>query len=522
MGDRTWKWTALLLPIAYCLAYAPYGINETDGGFLTGLGWQILQDGTLYADVVYVRPPLPVWLRSIELFLLPDTWAVLGERVIFYVKLAIYSHLAADILAKGRLKWQLSAFGFVLSAHNYPPTAWHTTDGILFAVLAVWLALRAGRGGGFAGGMSLVAALLCKQSFYPLAFFFPIFIAFHGGFHAKRLFWGLMGMFAGAAIFAAYLFKNNLVAAYFRYTSGAASGGQALQHGLLDYFRITPELLLPTLALLALTAWAWPRRPAWRRVLAWAGAAWFVALPLSFVAITLLRQEHLAPFAQSRLLFWGAAWVAWMAFRRRDLRMAVLLGIGWCASISWGYNLPLLFATPLAHVGFWYFGEIKTCFPERKWHAWAFLLLLLVCFFAGHWHGYRDGARAELREDMGGIFPSLTGIRSDAQTAALYRELRSFQEKYGPNYAVLPSFPQAHFLGKTAPTLPLGWVVNRETNGDNFMIFRTLEDKKPIIFLEKSYTRARIEQDPELAVTRWVLTHGKVLEEGAFFWVLRM
>ena len=84
-----WRVLFFSLLAAYCWYYAPYGINETDGGFLTGLAWQLLNGKTMYADVVYVRPPLPIWLRALELMLLPESWAILGERWIFFGKVAL-------------------------------------------------------------------------------------------------------------------------------------------------------------------------------------------------------------------------------------------------------------------------------------------------------------------------------------------------------------------------------------------------------------------------------------------------
>ncbi|MEO6037351.1 MAG: hypothetical protein ABIQ93_02990, partial [Saprospiraceae bacterium] len=168
MNRFAWPFLFFAVVIGYCLAYAPYGINETDGGFLTGLAWQVLQGKVLYRDLLYVRPPLPVWLRALELHLLPETWAILGERWIFYLKLATYSWLAAATLTAGRNRWQLATLAFIVSVHCYPAAAWHTVDGIFFAVLATWLLFKVpGPWGAMAAGLALVAALLCKQSFYP-------------------------------------------------------------------------------------------------------------------------------------------------------------------------------------------------------------------------------------------------------------------------------------------------------------------------------------------------------------------
>ncbi|MBK8426456.1 MAG: hypothetical protein IPL27_11035 [Lewinellaceae bacterium] len=173
LPERTYPFLFFAIVLAYCLLYAPYGINETDGGFLSGLGWQALSGKTIYQDIVYVRPPLPVWLRALEIQLLPEAWSVLGERYIFYFKVALYTCLASDLLAKGSFRWVLAMFGFVVSVHTYPACAWHTIDGILFSVLALWLYAKGSRTGSVLAGIALGAALLCKQSFFPLLVAFP-------------------------------------------------------------------------------------------------------------------------------------------------------------------------------------------------------------------------------------------------------------------------------------------------------------------------------------------------------------
>ncbi|MEN9415215.1 MAG: hypothetical protein RLZ62_1519, partial [Bacteroidota bacterium] len=165
-------WRALffaLLP-AYCVIYAPYGVNETDGGFLTGLAWQVLNGKLLYQDIIYVRPPLPVLLRALELKLLPETFSELGMRWIFYLEVWLFAYMGARLLAKGNRMWLIAVFGFIISAHNYSPKSWHTTDGIFFATLSAFLLLGEKRTlwQALGGGMAVFAAMLCKQSFYPL------------------------------------------------------------------------------------------------------------------------------------------------------------------------------------------------------------------------------------------------------------------------------------------------------------------------------------------------------------------
>jgi len=554
MNDKrplVWKLLFFGVLVGYCLFYAPFGVNETDGGFLSGLAWQILSGKVLYQDIVYVRTPLPVWLRTLELQLLPEHFAILGERWIFYGKIALYSALSAVVLIKDSRRWQLATLGFVVSAHCYPAMAWHTVDGILFAVLAMFFAFKKANIYGAVAGICLFCSLLCKQSFYPLL---PLFVFFFFWEEDRR--WKRMFVFLGAflfclALFFMYLDQNKIVSDFFQMTSGAASGGQALQHGVLDYFRITPELALPSLLLLSPVAW-WFWKGKNRRLAQIAWSLWLFALVASYVLVTWLRQEHTVPFAQSRIMFWVAGmWCLlpmffpgaskfrefqinrqiptdpstglWpMKIARATRLHIVFLGISWCAAVSWGYNLPILFATPWVLAGM----EVTRMLEQGsrpfrflKYSGFMMLFATLIAFRIGYEFVYRDGRRSNMTEEMGATFPKLSGIYSDRETAELYQDLKALVGRYGPNFKVLPAFPQANFLTNTKPPLPLDWVVNRETNNNNTLVFKDLKEKHPIIFIQKAF-KEKLKTDPELEVTRWIFDHGEIIVETPNFWVL--
>lgn len=522
-----WKLLFFALVAGYCLFYAPFGVNETDGGFLTGLGWQVLSGKGLYQDIVYVRPPMPVWLRALELQLLPEQLAILGERWIFYIKIGLYSWLGAAVLTKGENRWLLAVFGFVVSAHCYPPMAWHTVDGILFGVLAAFFANRGTKLGWGLAGIGLCCALLCKQSFYPLLPMFGLYLWLEKENRLGKTIWFLGTISLCAGLFVNYLHQNNIFEAYLKMTAGAASGGQAIQHGLLDYFRITPELALPSILLLAPVVWCfWKAKNPRLAFGAW--SLWLFALIASYAAITWLRQDHTVPFAQSRALFWVALLVFGTSFivHRSSLKVhrssLLLLGISWCSSVSWGYNLPILFAVPLV----WAAMELTRNLAEAaqavrylKLYHFGVLIALLLAFRVGYEFVYRDGRRSEMLEPMGAIFPPLSGIYSDRETAELYRDLKALTKRYGPNFKTLPAFPQANFLTHSPPPLPLDWVVNRETNGDNSLVIKNLREIHPILFIQKSF-REKIDSDPEMEITQMLLKSGTILEETPHFWVV--
>lgn len=537
MAERFYPALYLGIVLIYYLVYAPFGINETDGGFLSGLAWQVLCGKTLYQDIVYVRPPVPVWLRAAELACLPENWSILGERWIFYTKVALYSWMAADLLARRRsvsFRWMLAATGFVVSVHSYPACAWHTVDGILFAVLAVWLyavetqslAWRLFRAG--VAGIALAAALLCKQSFYPLAILVPgLLLPWNHMEKGKRLIALLAGATLAITLFFTYLHQIDIFNNFWQMTRASASGAQAFQHGILDYLRINPVIAGLTITLLGTSFWCYRHGKLPYARMLWNG--WLIVLLGSYLYQCERQQSFVAPFAQSRLVFLMA--VAWIFVRYVDKKTfykswqtdavlpLLLLTISWSASVSWGYNLPILFATPwvfaVMDIGqkLW-INQHTRDFPVSRYAV--FLLILLGVAWYGYEFVYRDGRRSEMNVSLGTVFPKLSGIYSTPEKAALYRDLSQLHEKFGQNYIVLPAFPQAHFLTGDCSPLPLDWVVKRETNGDSTLIFNALNNRHPFIFVEKTFLK-NIPDDPEFEHVHQIMDRSIFVEETTYF-----
>lgn len=536
--DR-WMWVAFFWAtvLGYCAYYAPYGINETDGGFLTGLAWQLLSGKSLYADVVYVRPPLPVWWRALELLLLPETAPVLVERWLFYGKVAAYCWLGASVLAAGSRRWMLATLGFVVSAHCYPAAAWHTVDGLLLGALSIWAWYGvSGRWGGLLSGVCMCLCLLCKQSFYPMALIWLVMVVAPPGWQIgqgnpgkkRSIAFAFSGMGLAILLFFSYLYLNTCWAGFWQMTTGAASGGEGFQHGVLDYLRIAPVLAgASALCLIPVLRWFGTGR--YPQTAFWAWVLWLGVLGGSYAWAIWQRQDFTAPFAQSRLAFVVA--VGYLIFqiktghwtKERGLRLLVLLGLSWCAALSWGYNLPILFAVPWVMALLDISSDLfAAAFPGRRAAGapvWVLLALLLV-FRWGYAFVYRDGLRSEMNIPLGDIFPRLRGIYSTQATAARYRDLRDLIARYGPTVKTLPAFPQSNFLTNTAAPLPLDWVVRREMQGAQALVEQALAAQSPVLLVEKAYAD-RLDTDPELGLTRRVLREGRVVEETEHFWVVR-
>ncbi len=526
-----WQLAFFSLLVFYCFFYAPFGINETDGGFLTGLAWQLVSGKTLYAEVVYVRPPMSVWLRALELVVLPENWAVLGERWIFYAKVAGYSWLAAAVLVRENKtnRWMLATLGFVVSAHCYPATAWHTVDGILFGMLSIWFWTNfSSRWAAACSGVFIVGTLLCKQSFYPMLAVWVVLAGAGWRTQTQRVLPGAGAASLTAFSYFLYLKANNLLQAYWELTSGATSGNAAIEYGITGYFDIKPALLLVSAAMFFFAAGKLRLKGNFKTAF-WTWATWLLLLAGTYAWTIWQRQDFTVPFAQMRLLFFVAAGFGVYKIWKKKWpagqgpRYFALLALAWCAAISWGYNLPILFAAPLVFAAMKISGGLfKASFPNRRLSSWFSvfaLLTLLLVFRLGYSFVYRNGPRTAMTEHLGDVFPRLTGIFSSPETLSRYQNLRTLAGRYGPGFKTLPTFPAANYLAETKPPLPLDWVVAREMGAGKKLVQSVVQREAHIYFVETEQLH-RIERESEYQLTSTILRNGQVLEKTKWFWVV--
>jgi hypothetical protein len=536
-----------LTVILYIWAYSPYGINETDAGFLTGLAWQTINGKILYHDLIYVRPPMSVWMRSLELHLLPENWSVLGERWIFYLKIAIYTLLGANVLCRGVRMWQLACFSFVINVHCYPAAAWHTVDGVFLGVVGVWFFQKSlGKPDpqdvllSILGSLSILAAMLCKQSFYPLLLV-PFMYAGLEGFKQKN--WiSILVLLVSAQFFFFYLLVNHTLANYWSWTNNATSASDAMQTGIFDYFSIHPVKVICFAFMFNFIGYFKHQKMSnktEKRIL----LVFLAGFPLGYLFFVLKNQAFTLPFAESRMLFWLALAALFQpffqvfdihnlqwsniktAYKKMSLPLLSLTLITWCSALSWGYNLPIFFVVPgvfgmmqmLKNMDLHFnpFAKFLKFRKQTEFIAFLYFLLLVFVFNRAYQFIYRDGNRAEMTQHLGEIFPKLNGIYTDQNTADKYCELHELYQKYGGNIQVLPAFPNAKFLMNEKPILNLDWVIKVETGGNNHVL-DVLEHKKTFVLFEKSYEN-EIDENESLDLTKEVLRKRTMIEETIHF-----
>lgn len=467
-----------------------------------------------------------------ELYLLPDHLEIIGERWSFYLKIAGYSYFGAAILVSGRLRWWLASLGFIVSVHNYPAAAWHTIDGIFFAVLAFWFLFRHNLGL-LPGALCVVLSMLCKQSFYPLLPLFLLAAGIHRGW--RGLWWGGLGLSIGALAYWGLLQHLGIWEGFVEMTTASTSSGQALERGFWDYFRINSLYwLLPFL----LVPFFLPTRFLPNLNRRWAMLAFVGAITASYLLAIYQYQTFTPPVGQTRLLFLIALVylffdgiksgkdIVWKKEGRRwakgYIQPLALLGVSWMASISWGYNFPVLFATPFIFVLILMVKSQAPSLSERN--AWilnaSLVVLLLGTFRYAYQYVYRDGPRHTLNQELSILFPKLKHIYSDPATFEKYRELKSLRQKYGDLFKTMPSFPLSNYLTKTKSPLPLDWVFNSETNGQNGAIYEIIKKREVHFFIEKEALKT-IENNYRYEVSKYILENLEQIDETNYFLVFK-
>src|ERR1039458_7681476 len=95
-------------------------------------------------------PPLTPLIHAAIMSITPINYYVVSERALSCILILFYSYLATAILRRiypydvslREHGWIYTSTFFVFSIHNYCPFfAWHTVDGVFFAVTGAWFLL---------------------------------------------------------------------------------------------------------------------------------------------------------------------------------------------------------------------------------------------------------------------------------------------------------------------------------------------------------------------------------------------
>jgi len=486
----------LLLPFAYYLLYAHYGLDDIDGGYVTALAWRVYSGEIPYKDFIVVRPPLFIYLHSWTMYLLPANMVIISERFLVYISFAIFSFISAEIiqrnfdLAKYQIdRWLLACIFFVFSVHNFPPMPWHTTDGILLGTVGIYLlTCTEGMAGLAVGMLFLLASALCKQSFYPMPLIGLGFILLNRGW--KKFF--IQG-FIFAAVLALLIFfanRSGLLAPFLFWTNGSTKLSDLLMAGVWNYLKTNPRIYLSIIISFFIIQFAVNRILKKKIETGWIVPYYFLVIFALIIYKSFSAERvHFQP-NYPQVIFMAVVIMLLLEnkFRKPGKEILILffmLALAWCASISWGYMTPLLYAPPLLF-GIFRLAMVHLNFSKPKFLYRFILFGGLFAYFFSYQAPYSDSRRSALTYDMGTVFPKLCCIKSDKETFDKYSELKGLAIIYHNNFKTLPSMPLSNYLCDSQSPLGLDWVMDIEVNRHEELLMKELESKQSAIFLEKN------------------------------------
>ncbi len=523
--------TCLMLSILYFFAYGFYGFSDTDQGFIQGLSWRILQGESPYLDFVYIRPPLSPYLHSLGL-LLP--MPILLSRLLFYLTCGLTVWLCTRSLQQyfdfqpiGISPTVFAAISFVCVVHNFPPMPWHTTDGLLFAALGIYL-IATGKNN-FAtvlGLMCMLFAALCKQSFYPLLLVGPLLVILLKEPGEGKASIGIFLGFLFLSGLVLYMIAGEAVIAFLQQTRGVTSMYELIEVGVFKYGKPFLLLLVPVLLVWRLQQDfilpnAWKFTPA---IIYW---LFFWALLAIHVARVLNTREFLAPsFGFSQAFYLLALGVSlrgiWINTRSYSLLLALLV-VAWCAGLSWGYARTSLFFTPVLFAFFhMLYDELEFRVP-RYFYGVIFVLLAWI-YGIMYQFPYRSAPREETVYHAGDIFPKLYGIQVGKYMYEKCQELDSLYRQYKAPFTVLPAFPLANYLTNTSNPIGVDWAHNVEMGGFKRLphLISQLDSSAHFVFLEKDkLEELRDSTRFGSLLSGYVVDNWELVGDGEYFRVYR-
>jgi hypothetical protein len=511
-ATRGWKRLApALIAVLYFIVYGRYGFSDTDDGFMTGFAWRVFSGATIYKNFIYVRTPLTPLIHAAIMHLVPLDYYIITERALFYIIMLSCSYLATVVLRKvfhedDSLRehgWVYTSAFFVFSVHNFPPCAWYTIDGIFFSVVGTYFLFvkrRASWAASIIAATLLIASALTKQSFYlmPLIGFAYLCVV-------RRKLRDLSAYLATCAVllfvFVLELKHLGILTDFLNQTRNLTHIKDAIHAGIIVYASEGARYLGYCLIVIVCMRLVVPMLPTRLRFLSVLKNRLIVFLGIFFVLDMLYAARNIfhsevawipqMGIGYSQAMFLIAAYFTIKEMRQNIYRGAsffVLMMIAWSASISWGYQTPLLFSAPLVFGGVRMarrFGDLNV--PSSK-VASLVLSFGIVVFAVCNLFPYRDlDGRLHDHRDLGKLTPRLSGIIGGDKDCAKLTEFLNLQRKYGDRFITLSSFTTSHFITGTINPAPADWLHNSEVASKSDEIFSRLnsEDLYAIVDIQK-------------------------------------
>lgn len=493
--NKIYKYLFFLTVAFYCFVLSQFGMENFDTGFISGYSWRIINGEIIYRDFLYKFPPTTIFLHAFFMKIIPEVGQFFYFRVISYLFFALQVFFVVSgfdniyNLKKLKInKWGLMSVCFIISLLNFSPYPWPTTDGIFFAAFAFWyisIIKKPSFFKLFPAALFCLLSALSKQSFYlvPIVFLLWVYVRYN----LKTTLYFLTHIIVLILI----LIKTILSITTWQNFSSQINGELRIHDlyyvGVYDYIFIPIKFFLIIISLLLILSYGYVYFTKQKIEVILSYLKWLsIVLIVISISLFFFKKVEIA----SRVAFDACviSLIYSFFYQKKTMSylfpMIVCLLIAWSASISLGYQYPILFGTGI-HLSY------LTLMKEEinvtpKYYLWISFPLCLISI-SYNLTPYRETNIFSLNYSLESISPKLKFIKTGKDNYEKHLELKKLIHKYGENFIVAPSFPMANYLFNEQSELPTDWITEPEINRQYSKIIKLAAEKKNYVFLEKSF-----------------------------------
>ncbi len=516
----------LFLPVIFMFFFGRYGLEDSDSGFLVGMGWRIINGELPYRDFYYIRPPLSAYISAFFLYVTPEVAQVFWLRLINYYQLLFQVVLTLVILRKfynfEELGLDFNFFSilcFLVTSLGTLYFQWHTTDGIFFAVLGFYIAVVAAHKFPSAlifAGLMFGLAAMTKQNFLLVPVTGLAFVFFQYGF--KRFLYCLGGLVLAFSLLGVFLHSYDLYDLYVEQTTGSTKLIDLFIAGFAIYFYagdfLFPYLIFVLMLYFFLSVFILKSESVATRLLVSAVVGVAALNTAGFVFYK--NDAFLIPFFRvlSIALFIFFIWL--LCNNKENIRkhylVLGLLSVSWASSISWGGMSPLMYFTP---VMFFVYYLLKENFDiSGKAVSIAVVAPILFYAFIVNSKPYRDEFTWRINNDGGLISSKLNNIKVNDILFQKHLELHGILSRYEKS-TILPSMPGAHYLHGKRNYFVVDWAMDVEAAYPLDRLVFELEKCCDYVIVEKRHFGQPIGTSGKFysSITNYVISNYKVVND---------
>lgn len=491
-----------LLPVLYTIIIGRYGLEDSDSGFLIGMGWRIFNGELPYKDFLYIRPPLSPYLSALYLWLTPNFGQVFLLRLINNFQLLIQVILTLLILRK-KYNFEIlkiNFFNFIFLCYFITLTGtlnfqWHTTDGILFGVIGFFLLIYFENKNivYLISGLFFCASMLTKQNFIIVPFFCVLYVYLEKGFVKSLLV--TLGCIIGLVLFFYFLTYNNLSENYLSLTTGATKLNDLFIAGFAFYF-VKHEyffLYISIVFIFLIIYYSLCRKQLFGmnkiKIDVFILFISIFILFLSSLIYVLILESNERVIAFDRILPVIVCFIfLYLFLQNKELiknhyTLLVLIGISWSSSISWGGMTPIMYFTPIIFATYYLLRVYSESLNNQIANYFIYFLIIGTSLI----HKivpYRNGFLWKNNNDGIILTEKLAFIKVNNDFYNKHLEYKAISNLY-KNATILPSMPGTSYLYDQKNPFIIDWSMDVESNFKTEILLNKINTCCDFILVEK-------------------------------------